>query len=81
MNKGKTDMQFIHDMLVKLDIRMDSVDQTLVKHDMNLQEHMRRTAMLEEELKPVRRHVYMVQGVGAFLGLLAIAATIYLAFK
>jgi hypothetical protein len=81
MNKRDANMQFIHDMLVKLDVRLDSVDETLIRHDENLKDHMRRTSLLEEELKPIRKHVFMIQGVGAFIGLLALIATIVAVFK
>lgn len=77
----REDMQFIHDLLIKLDSRLDSVDSTLVKHDENLKEHMRRTELLEAEFKPVRKHVHMVQGVGAFIAILALLATIYAVLK
>jgi hypothetical protein len=81
MPKKDSNMQFIHDMLVKLDDRLDGIDLTLVRHDENLKTHMHRTELLEEELKPVRKHVYMVQGVGAFIGLLALLATVFMVFK
>lgn len=50
-----------------------SIDVTLAAQHASLKEHIARTEQIEKELQPIRRHVYMVQGAGAFL---AIAATI-----
>ena len=73
----RRDLDYLHDMVAKVDSRLDDMAETLVKHDANLAEHMRRTALLEQEISPIKKHVYMVQGVGAFIGLLALIATIY----
>lgn len=48
-----------------------NIDITLAEQHVSLKEHMRRTKMLEEDMKPVKQHVNMVQGVGAFLLILA----------
>lgn len=86
MRNNRQDL--IMDMLLKLDDRLDRLEdggvetgKTLVLINANLAEHMRRTALIEEELKPVKDHVSMVRGVGAFLGILALVATVVAAFK
>lgn len=77
-----------HQMLLRVEDRLDSIDRTLVRHDENLSEHMRRTELLEQEVKavrselePVEKHVYRLQGVLKFVGVLitiaGIAADIY----
>jgi len=67
----------------KLDTRLDKVDVTLVKQEANLEEHMRRTDLLEkqhhsflEELKPIKSHVDQLRGVIKFLGIGAALAAI-----
>lgn len=59
----------------KLDDRMDTMDKTLVRHEENLKEHMRRSAaneeaveILRQEMKPVQAHVQFVKNVLIFLG-------------
>lgn len=42
--------------------RVGSIDVTIAKQQVSLNEHIKRTNMLEAELKPIKRHVYMIQG-------------------
>lgn len=84
----KNDMSYIHDLLTKLDLRLDDIHEVQVRHDENLKEHMRRSLAneqaveaLKQELTPVKKHIHMVQGVGAFIGLIAVIASIYAAVK
>jgi archaellum component FlaC len=42
-----------------------------------LQEHIRRTELLEEDIKPIKKHVNMVEGALKFIGLMGILAGIY----
>jgi hypothetical protein len=62
----------------KLDKIVESVhriDKTLVVNTEHLAEHMRRTDLLEQKLRPVETHVFMVNGIVKFiLGLAAISA-------
>jgi hypothetical protein len=39
----------------------------LTRIDGNLSEHMRRTELLEAEVKPLKKYVYMLMGALAFL--------------
>lgn len=55
-------MKKIEDMLEKIDTRLDNMDMTLVKQEANLAEHMRRTEILESELRPLKSHVDKVKG-------------------
>jgi cytochrome c-type biogenesis protein CcmH/NrfG len=77
----KNNLDYIHDLLAKLDHQMDDMNETLIKHDANLAEHMRRTELLEEQIVPVKKHVDMMQGVAGFVALLALIATIYAAVR
>lgn len=67
--------------LDKLDDRLDCVDKTLIKQESNLDEHMRRTDLLEKKVDPIEAHVHQIKGMLKFLGflssLIAVAATIY----
>lgn len=46
-----------------------SIDVTLGMQHESLRDHIRRTAAIEKELIPIRRHVYMIQGAAAFIAL------------
>lgn len=81
MSMGKSDMKFLHDLLVKIDDRLDDMLSVQIKQQASLDEHIRRTELLEAQMTPVQKHVHMVQGVGAFLGILALIATIVAVFK
>ncbi len=72
------------DFLVK---EAGEIKLTQVEHHIVLKEHTRRSLaneksveILKEELKPVFRHVIMLQGVGKFLGVLGVIAGIAEAF-
>ncbi len=60
----------------KSDERLDSIDITLVRQNATLEEHVRRTELLEDktnqlsdDLKPVEKHVAMVTGALKLLGI------------
>jgi len=63
--------------------KVDKIDETQVKQEVNLgrltvsvEDHIRRTALLEDALKPVQRHVTMVEGALKALGVVGILAGI-----
>jgi hypothetical protein len=63
--------------------KVDKIEDTLVKQEVNLarltvsvEEHVKRSNNLEEALKPVQRHVVLVEGALKFIGLLGVLATI-----
>ncbi len=60
---------------------LSSIDLTLSEQHASLDEHIRRTNMLEEDLRPVKRWMYMTQGAVALLGLLATIGAIIAVFK
>ncbi len=67
--------------LDRLDERLDSVDKTLVKQESSLAEHIRRTELLEEDLKPVKRHIAHVEGAFKLVGALSLVAGLLSLFK
>jgi hypothetical protein len=54
----------------KLVDKVDSIDRTLVRNTVTLEEHVRRTSMLEDKLVPIEKHVSMVQGAIKLLAIL-----------
>ena len=69
-------MQEIVDALKSVEKRLGSIDKTLVLQKSNLEEHMRRTEILEDEIDPIKAHVEQVKGAGKLLGILSLVATI-----
>lgn len=53
---------------------INSIDITLAKQNASLEEHIRRTEILESKITPVEVHVHMVNGVLKFIGVLALIA-------
>ena len=58
-----------------------SIDKTLHGQHISLVDHIRRTALLEKSLEPIKSHVSKVQGAVKFLSVLAIVLGIYLKLK
>lgn len=63
--------------------KLDKIETTMVKQEINLarltvsvEEHVKRTNMLEEDLKPVKRHIAMVEGALKLIALSGIMASI-----
>jgi len=49
---------------------------TLAAQNMSLEDHIKRTNILEGEIRPIKRHVYQVEGALKLLGALALMAAI-----
>ena len=69
------------DMLIKkldtLDSRLDNIDVTLAKQHVQLAEHIRRTNLIEDSMKPIEIHVAKVtSGLALAVKLLSVASTI-----
>lgn len=62
--------------LGRIETRLNSIDTTLASQHEILKEHIRRTELLEADVKPIQRHVSMVEGAIKFIGLLALLAGI-----
>lgn len=77
--------------LDKIDERVDRIDVTMAKQEVVLEEHVRRTnilqdrvekheAKIEEDLKPIKKHVVMVNAIVKILvavaGLAGLALTL-----
>jgi len=61
----------IENKLEKIDERIDSIDKHLAVYNSQLRFHIKRTDMLEEEIKPLKSSLIKAQGAIMFIGLLA----------
>lgn len=53
---------------------INNIDVTLARQNASLEEHIRRTEILESKITPVEVHVHMINGALKFVGLLALIA-------
>jgi len=74
--------------LERIEIKVDDINDhlgqinvTLAAQHESLKSHIRRTAIIEDELKPIRRHVYMINGGLILLAALAGSELAYEVFK
>lgn len=80
-----SDVKVVIGMLEGMDKRLDSIDITLARQAKDLEYHIKRTDLLEAEVKPIREHVTLIttgvkilMGLGALIGFIA---GVYAAFK
>jgi hypothetical protein len=66
------DQKRLEDKVDKIVDKICSIDVTLVKQSIILEEHIKRTNLLEDKIEPIEKHVIMVNGVLKFLGIVAI---------
>lgn len=71
----------IENKIDKISDHISSIDITISKQHVSLQDHIRRTELLEEKLQPVERHVNMVNGAVKLILVISAIAGIYLVFK
>lgn len=80
MRRNK-DMEYLHDIMTKIDQRLDDVEIILAKQEENLKMHMKRSDTLEGMVELLKKDVWLVRGAGALITVLGIAASIYSALK
>ena len=73
------DLDKIENKLEKIDERIDSIDKHLAVYNSQLRFHIKRTDMLEEELKPLKSSLIKAQGAIMFIGLLATIISVVVA--
>lgn len=56
--------------------RIGSIDVTLGMQEVSLADHIRRTELLENDLKPIKIHVAMISGALKLLGLSSVIVSI-----
>ena len=73
------------DKLDKIETAMNKQEINLARLTVSVEEHVKRTNMLEEDMRPMKRHVNMVEGALKLIALSGILATIvesiHLVFK
>ena len=69
-------MDKIEEKLDKIDRRIDNIDKHLAVYNTQLKFHIKRTDMLEEEIKPLKAGVIKAQGAMMFVGVLATVISI-----
>jgi hypothetical protein len=76
------------DVLKRLEDKIDKIADTqtnqavtLGRLTVSVEEHVRRSDQFEDALKPVQKHVYMINGALKLVGLLAMIAAIAEAIK
>lgn len=66
----------IENKIDRISDRIGSIDVTLAAQHESLSDHIRRTELLEETVKPLVRHDAMMQGALKVIGILALGGTI-----
>lgn len=89
-------LEKLETMITKLDDRLDSVDKTLIRNTVSLEQHIKRTDMLEayvkekdvsigQELAPIKNHVNMmtnaIKGIIFFCTVIAGIVSFLVALK
>ena len=69
-------MNKIEEKLDNIDRRIDNIDKHLAVYNTQLKFHIKRTDMLEEEIKPLKAGVIKAQGAMMFVGVLATVISI-----
>ena len=62
--------QRLEEKLDFLGEHLAEIDKTLVRNTVSLEDHVRRTNLLETKLEPVEKHVAVIQGIAKFIALL-----------
>ena len=66
--------------LEKIDERIDNIDKHLAVYNSQLRFHIKRTDMLEQELKPIKSSLVKAQGALCFIGIMATVVSVAVAF-
>lgn len=62
--------------LIRIEEKIDRILIEQTAQHITLQEHTKRSTMLEDDMKPIRRHVAQMQGAIKLLGVLSLIAGI-----
>jgi len=77
----KQELDRLHEKVDKIDKRLDKVDKHLAVYNNQLSIHIKRSEMLEDDMKPIKEHVHQIKGIFKFLSILGILAGIAAALK
>lgn len=73
MDSSNNKLNRIEDKIDKISDSIGSINITLAKQHQSLDEHMRRTELLEKIVEPIEKHVTMING---FIKLVILLATV-----
>lgn len=65
------DLERILNKIDKIDDKLLVIDSTLLRNTITLEEHVRRTSILESEIKPLKKHVVLVEAFFKIIGFFA----------
>ena len=74
------ELEKLNQKLDKIDQRIDSIDKHLAVYNTELKFHVKRTDMLEEEIKPIKSSLIKAQGALCFIGIIATIVSVVIAF-
>lgn len=66
----------LEDKIDRMSDKITSIDVTLAKQSVILEEHVKRSNLLEEKMEPLEKHVHMVNGVSKFLVLVGVLVAV-----
>jgi len=69
----------IQNKLDSVDSKLGSIDTHMAVYNEELKEHIRRTELLENEVRPIKVHVLQVKGAFKLLTVLSIISTVVIA--
>jgi hypothetical protein len=67
------DLRRLEDKIDKIDSNISRIDVTLSSQHEVLKEHIRRSNLLEEQMKPLQAHVSGLNGIIKFIGIISAA--------
>lgn len=71
-----TKIDTLDSKLDKTNEKIHGIDITLVRNTESLEEHMRRTELLEKDIQPIKRHVHMLEGGLKLFGVLSLISSL-----
>lgn len=77
----REELNRLHDKVDKIDDRLDKIDKHLAVYNEQLIIHIKRTDLLEQDVRPIKTHVAQVSGVLKFIALTSTVVGIMLAVQ
>lgn len=71
----------IEDKIDRIQAHMSSIDVTLAAQHVSLDEHIKRTNLLEQEIKPIKEHVGTLRALIRLVGILSALAGLAVTIK
>lgn len=71
------DMKRLESKIDVLGHDLKAIDKTLLRNTLSLEDHMKRTRMIEEQLEPVKKHVDLMNNIAKIIVFIGILAAIY----